>query len=641
MSKAFKPTPHPVLVVPTIEQAMAMGVEGFTRKVVIEREQIIQREKDEPMEYSWEPPIWKVCDAILGFDWVDPVWAAKVRAKLGFRKPVKVLLIMGANRGSKTQYAANRSMRVLRSSPGRRGWALHQTMPRSREYHQPLFYKYLPAALRLKDIKERTTYIAYKQKTGFSEEKFVLPNESEQTFLAYEQQRTVIEGGELDIIWDDELVPADWVETQEYRIATRGGNILVTFTPILGYTDTVAMFQTGATIVRESIAFLCPSDGGAPDEARALGLTPEEYAEIQKAAEEKRAACAPQSRPEDCNAWLEDKSGQPAVPEGRSFEMVPRVARCVSEKEDQRAIVWFHSCDNPYGNPKEILATVRGEPMDNVKMRVYGIAKKSWAARFGRFDRNAHVVPAAQIPKEGLNYLYIDPASSRNFFMTWFRVTPEQIFIYREWPSAYHIPDVGIPGPWALPDGKKKDGRPGPGAESFDFSLVKYKREIARLEGWTVAQGPKPANMSENDWIASWADDGKAVERIEVRKLDSRFASTPKVERDRPVTLLTELDELGLIFEATPGDDIDEGVQLIKDALDYDAAAPIGFLNKPRLVVSEECGNTIYALQTWTGKDGRHGATKDPIDNIRYFLLDNNGEFLSKEDYETEGGGHY
>ena len=50
--------------------------------------------------------------------------------------------------------------------------------------------------------------------------------------MNYAQKRDVIEGGEVDLIWCDELVPLDWIETLRYRIVTRSGKLIVTFTPI-------------------------------------------------------------------------------------------------------------------------------------------------------------------------------------------------------------------------------------------------------------------------------------------------------------------------------------------------------------------------------------------------------------------------
>jgi len=282
------------------------------RQGLIEREQRIKREQADPGRFCIEPPVWQVCDAILGFDWVPLETADRIRHKFGFKKPKDVLLINGGNRGGKTHYAATRVMKVLRRKPAARAWCCHSTQTMSIQYHHALLYQMLPPEWRGADVRSKTAYIAYKQKTGFSEGKFVLPpmdgaaRGSECEFKSYDQNIETIEGGNLDIIWDDELVPPDWVETQEFRIAERNGKIIITFTPIKGYSATVKLFQDGARVCAESIGYLLPKDGGPPDVARALGLTEEQLAELYAAEQGEeldgkrvvRAASAPQSVPE-------------------------------------------------------------------------------------------------------------------------------------------------------------------------------------------------------------------------------------------------------------------------------------------------------------------------------------------------------
>lgn len=634
---SFHATPHPVLGLPTPAQALAMGEKAW-RETVGRREAIIAQEKADPFGHLWEPPIWQVCDALMGFPWVEEGWARRMREHLGFSKPTPVTLVLGGNRAGKSQWASNRVVRVLRLKDLARAWALHSTMPMSIQYQQPLLYHYLPPALKASDLKTKTTYVAYKQKTGFSEQQFVLPPKApglpgnDCLFKTYDQDMATIEGGNLDIIWPDELVPSDWVETMELRIAERNGWMPITFTPIQGYSPTVGMFLDGAEVVKENVAFLCPKDGGPPDVARALGFTePGMLEELQQAQRENRAAFYPQSIPQDCHAWLEGKSGQPEVPAGREFEKVPRVLKCQDE-EGKRAVVFFHSSDNPYGNPKNVWATIASKPREFIRERFYGVANKVLSARFPKFNRNVHVVRPEDISRDGTNYQLLDPCNGRNFFMHWVRVTPEHVYLYREWPSGFYIPGIGVPGPWALPDGKHPDGKRGPAQKPFGWGLRNYKEELARLEGWKDAEnaegGKQKAESAEAERkaIDEWDEHNGASERVQERFIDSRFASTPKVEKDRPKTLLTEFEEIGLFFTPTPGDDIDEGVELITDALNFDETRPVSYLNQPRLLVSAECVNTIYALCTWTGltREGRRcldGATKDPIDLLRYFFL--------------------
>lgn len=622
---------HPVLAVPSPAEARALG-EANWRQMMARREEIIAAEKLEPLDNLWEPPIWRVCDCLLGMPWIPAQEAEVVRQRLGFKKKVSTLLINGAQRGGKTQYSCSRVMRILRRSTGRRAWMLHENMEMSREYHQAPLYGYLPSSLRGEMVRDKTAYIAYKQKTGFSEASFVLPapeNEtgSQCTFKAYEQDMHSVQGGNLDIISPDELVPIEWVNEMRYRIAERDGWMIITFTPVQGYSPTVKEFQDGAVTALEVPAYLLPADNGEPDLARQLGLTGEELKELYRAEEERRASYYPQSRPDPLTEILGESGTGSGTREtrpsnGGNYEMVPRVLRCM---DPERAVVFFHLGDNPYGNPKGVWQKMKRE-RSAILERAYGVATKNMTARFTKFRRKAHVIPPGNIPKEGTNYLIVDPCNGRNFMMKWYRVTPERSYLYREWPGNYHIPDVGVPGPWALPDGKVPDGRRGPAQNVFGWGLRRYKKEIARLEGWKDYEKGRPEHMTEDDWIDSLDPLNGSRENIQERFIDSRFASTPQMTKDRPKTLITEFEEIGMFFTPTPGDDIEEGCTLIDAALDYDTNQPVSALNQPKFQVSAECENSIFALLTWTGrtKEGRRdldGATKDPIDCDRYFFL--------------------
>lgn len=681
MAKVGEAQKHPRLRIPRAADFFAPGrtqeeMLKLWEAKHIERARIIADEQHDHLRFGWEPPIWKVCDALLGLDlhpdfhgFVDHAWAAKVRARLGFKQPVKVLLILGGNRSSKTHRLNKRTLQMLFMKDQARAWMFHQKRDMSVEFHQNEVMKMMPPELRGKDIKSKVTYIAHKEKTGFSEDNFRLPNGSSCFFKFYSMEKDdAIEGGEIDRYAADELVPPDWVDTLFWRLVTRAGHGEVGFTPINGYTATVAMFCTGAEVVLEEPGFMTPRDGGEPDVARALG-----FDDVAELALWHRDGCWSKPR------VLFDEDGEPVpirVPEREPvldgsesaeqvaslkrnpFKMQPRILRSVDER---MAVVHFYSSDNPYGNPKEIAeGIVKGQlPEALVEERFYGVANKTVSARFPKFDRKVHVVDPDRIPAQGTNYLIIDPAKGRNFFMKWYRRTRDSVYLYREWPGQCHaIPGHGVPGPWALPDGKKPDGKPGPAQVPFGFGLIDYVAEIARLEGWkdhekliarlrkAMRQGAsrKGAKVQGEDLesLVFEIDEAQrnAKEKVELRLIDSRAASEPKIENDRPVTLQTELEDLGLDCGLTPGLGIDEGVDLINDALAYNEELPVGYLNCPVFYVSSECRNSIYSLSTWTGADGNKGACKDPVDCDRYFFTAD----LDEVDEETEeccGGGHY
>jgi len=635
---SFEPTPHAVLKVPDPSEMMEMGAEAW-RVAMGRREKIIANESLDPLRNGYEPPIWKLFDALVGASWCNQLEAAQVRKNLGFAKPVKALFILGGNRGGKSEYAAKRLMMTLATKPAAKAWSFHSTNTMAIEYHHPLFWKYMPQEWK-REVRSQTAYISYKQKTGFSESKFVLDNASEWSGRNYSMElEAAVEGGEIDIAWPDELVPPDWVETLELRVATREGFILITFTPVMGYTPTVKMAQEGAQTVFASPAFLLPRDGGELDIPAALGFADEEDMRWNHkwgrwSVPEAIYQLALAGQLEPVGGKLEGVNGNlfRRDKDGRLFEMMPRVMKPINENY---ALCFIYSSDNPFGNPKSVVEKLRGKSTAFIKERFYGMATKTIANQFPKFSQKVHVVPPESVPKTGTNYMILDPASGRNFFMIWPRVTKEGVFIYREWPGNYEIPGHGVPGLWALPDGKKHDGKPGPAQSPFGFGLLRYKAEIARLERWQDAQTEPRENFTIADWDAAHG----AEEVIEERFIDSRAASSPRIENDVPKTLQTDFEDINLEFSLTPGDSIVEGVTMINDALDYDESMPLSFFNKPKLFISSDCVNLIGALQMWTGMDGLKGASKDPIDCLRYLFLLGLSDVAG--DWKAKKGGYY
>ena len=671
------------------------AVSGTMPKVALDkllrmRATSLDLEDRDPLRHGYEPPIWHVCDALLGLPYcydrgflkkcrkafledagrqtpdagpektdreVWDMFCERMRKHLGYERPVKMLLIMGGNRAAKSEYAAKRCMMMVAEKENARIYAMHMSDPRSVRDQQPLFWKYMPPEWQIQTA-GLTAYIKYKKKTGFSENSFITPNGSEAAFLNYMQNKdTALQGMEADLVAPDELIPADWVEDLMLRLATRAGKGILTFTPINGYTPTVKIFCDGATVAKSIPAYLCPRDGGEPDEARALHLEQEQYVELWKAVDGQRAAMAAQSKPEDVLAWLIPDQNRTNLTD-RIFDEVPRVMRCV---DPRKAVVFFNPSDNPYGNPKEVMADLRRKSKAYVRERFYGQAEKTISVLIPKFSRKIHVVPAKAIPAEGTNYFFMDPAAERNCFMSWFRIKGQDVYLYREWPGNYAVPGIGTPGPWTIPSGKKdgvNDGAPGEGQKpSFGFAALRYKFEIARLERWadwrkwTMDKGQGKAEAyPKNEDLELWRCDylNGAEEEMAMRYIDSRAASAPRIEKDRPVTLQTEFDDIALIFNLTPGADIADGVSKINSALDYEETDQTDrtdgtdrrFLNPPHFFVSEDCENSIYALENWMNADGQSGACKDPIDLIRYFFMAE-CEDVGVNDYRERGGVSY
>ena len=633
----------------------ADALEGLLKR----REKIISDEIADPLRYGWEPPIWKVCDAILGFKCYDKTFLDQLHRRLGmdwetfraaildlFELPpnILMLLVMGANRSSKSEYAAKRCQQVGTYEGNSNIVAYHMSEKRSVRDQQPLFWKYMLPEWRQQKATE-SAYIKYKKKTGFSEQSFINFVGSEFRFNNYTQDRdTAIEGLEANLVHPDELIPSDWLETLKFRLTTRGGKCITTFTPVSGYTPSVGLFCDGAETAWESTAFCLPKDGGEPDCAAALGLSQEEYDELVTAETEKRPSRAPYSRPEDIFAWLEGKPSQPDRP-GRIFHNTPRILRSA---DPRMAVVFFHSCDNPYGNPRLVIDMAREQGTKTIRTRVYGTAERMASTVFPKFSIASHVISASAIPTEGTNFMLCDPCGDRNWFMTWIRATPDCAYVYREWPGNYEIPGQGVTGPWSVPSAKKEglnDGAKGEAQESFGFGLLRYKFELARLEKWFDYMAwfedvdHNPNAYPHNEEIESWDDGNGAMEVIEQRIMDSRAASTPRVEKDRPITLMEDMLDIGVDFLGAPGADVSDGLSAINTALDYDEGEDGSYFNKPKLLIAKTCRNTIYSLSNYRNADGQKGACKDPIDNLRYYFT-SLCEFIGDQPRERRGH-HY
>jgi hypothetical protein len=265
--------PHPILPLPTADWCRVHGEEK-TLDYLQERVRRMAAEKADPFTCGYEPPIWGLVDDLL-VDGNTVVLDASRLEKLGAQAPLvdvpKEILaapevyIAGANRSSKSEYGGKKIHKVLRARDNARTWSFADTGPISIARQQPIFWRYMP--LEIKRLAANTgkarqgavLNISYKQKTGFAEQSFVLPNGSQHWFKNYEQDIENVEGDQLDAIWLDELRNIELLRTLRGRMIDRGGIIIVTFTAIdENYTSVVNEYERGARTVFEVDAELLP-----------------------------------------------------------------------------------------------------------------------------------------------------------------------------------------------------------------------------------------------------------------------------------------------------------------------------------------------------------------------------------------------
>jgi phage terminase large subunit-like protein len=253
---AYKLEEHPTLPSPNKRQRLEM-IENIGPEKVLDlflmRENKIKAELNDPMRYGHELPHWPDADKLLG--------------------RFNEIVVLGGNRSGKTEYAAKRMAQAfigtdlngqapdwVKERHGKRNiriWCLHTTHMTSVSAQQNVFYKYLPPEIR--NIKRTNhTQISFSQKNGFSDNTAVYMG-NQIWFLNYAQDIKVVEGGEVDYVWCDELVPQNWLETLRYRLVTRSGKLIVTFTPVQGYTQVVKEYINSAKVTVSRPSPLLPN----------------------------------------------------------------------------------------------------------------------------------------------------------------------------------------------------------------------------------------------------------------------------------------------------------------------------------------------------------------------------------------------
>ena len=115
-------------------------------------------------------------------------------------------------------------------------------------------------------------------------------------------------------------------------------------------------------------------------------------------------------------------------------EIVPYIQR---SKKRNASIHYFHSQDNPFGGYDRIKEALEGRTREEILIRAYGVPVKSQATKFPKFNTAVNVIPNDQIPTKNVTrYQIIDPAGAKNWFMCWIAVDETgTYYVYREFPS--------------------------------------------------------------------------------------------------------------------------------------------------------------------------------------------------------------
>jgi hypothetical protein len=359
---------HPVLTPPTARQLARMDPE----KVLDLHRQYhaaLRNAAHDPLNCGFQMPHWDSADAMMtGKDATNE------------------LIVLGGNRSGKTVYGARSIIRAALENAGSLIFAFAQNAEVSIRQVQKTVYEWLPPELR-KTSRSKNHYISYKRQTGFSGASLIFPNDSQIVFKHYtqfQQDQSILEGAELGSfednfvpwgVWLDEyLLGPELLNTLRFRLATRNAKMLLTFTPIYGYTETVRSFLHQADTLEQVSAELL--DG----------------------------------------------------------ERVPFLQR--STQRDA-SIIYFHSINNPFGGYTRIKKDLKDRPREEILTRAYGVPVRSSTTVFPMFSRETNVVAPDKIPQENVTrYQLIDPGGSKNWFCLWVAVSPDGTWwVYREYPD--------------------------------------------------------------------------------------------------------------------------------------------------------------------------------------------------------------
>ena len=330
------------------------------------------------------------CATKIGLVWIVKVCHKRSDVVWDFEVPDYYNYLIGnvpQKNSGKTEFGARSVVRAAIRNPNSVIVCFAQDEDASVRVQQSAVYRNLPPEYKRK-AKTETEYINYKVKTGFSGASLILENGSQILFHKYSQfiaNRAKFEGLELGSkeptwhnigLWLDEyLEDGDLVETMRFRLATRNSKMLMTFTPIDGFTPFVASYLKDVETIK--------------------------------------------TRPAEL---LDD-------------EEVPLIQ--LSEKKNC-GIVYFHSKLNPFGGYERIAKELKHSSREEILTRAYGIPVKSMNTLFPLFSSSVHVVSELPriTPRTHSVYHIVDPASARNYVSIWAAVDKdENVTILREWPD--------------------------------------------------------------------------------------------------------------------------------------------------------------------------------------------------------------
>ncbi len=357
----------------------------------------------------------------VGAGWTLPSW----RLVMKNWKKYNLHILLGGNQAAKTTFGARMAVWASATIPEAAVYCWHVSERRSIDDQQRFIYEALPDTIKAIPTKKGIAHnLQYGQKNGFTDHIMILPPHPGYNrggsinffnYSQYQQNDQMIEGMKAHFVWADEKIPLGLLETLRSRLITYHGRMLLTYTVIDGWNDTVEkiLAKTKTLIKRKS---------------ERLGIE------------------------------------LPIMQESLSL--------------DSCAIYYAWTDDNPFTSPDEFWKLYATADRATILARAFGVPTKAIAGAFPGFNREINVIPHAELPfvknesYKITRFMGIDPGGSKHWAMLWVAIDPSDTWwVYDEWPNQ-------AVGDWALPGNKPGPAQRGTSKGIRDYvDLIRHVEE--------------------------------------------------------------------------------------------------------------------------------------------------------------------
>jgi len=426
MSLSF--THHPILEAPTDEQIATLAADKTGQQALLDWHEAyherLRKAVEEPLDHGFVLDHQKMVEDFLYQDEIDEVW------------------VFGGWRSGKSRSAAKIVVESALANPNAEIICWAQNEDASVERQQPYIWEMLPKQYKQK-MKGEVEKINYSKGTGFAGKKLILPNGAVIYFKFYSQFQnddTMLEGANLGALkenvnkinmgsWLDEYLGDETLLNRvRGRCMEKNSKVLITFTPVDGYTPTVGTVMDGATTLTSKPASLL---GGR----------------------------------------MMPTSQQPG-------------------SNPSARIVFYHTEDNPWANFERLSRDLRAKEEADIMKLAYGFPTKSMTAMFSSFSHGSHVYKTSECEydfsdrSKWTTYQVIDPAGTKAWSCIWASVNDlGDIRVWAEFPERDTYGEWAVEGK-SIGKGEGAQWRQGPAAkECGGLSLRDLQTEWTKIEG--------------------------------------------------------------------------------------------------------------------------------------------------------------